>query len=104
MNAKLSFELNQDDVTVSDPEGLADRLAAFLRSNLRPDDADRDLIVMLVDRLFLGMCDDFDDEELLRGPEVQFSALTQDQIDSMKAMKSAAEKTTTKAKAAKAAR
>ena len=94
-----SFSLRKEDVVLCDPEGLADRLAEFLRANLRPDDSDRDLILMFVDRLFLGLCDDFDDEELVRGAHVQFTGLSQEQLASLRAMQAKAHESTAAAKA-----
>jgi len=85
-----SFSLLTADLVLSDPEALADRLAEFLRAHIRPDPTDRDLVLMFVDRLFLGFCDDFDDEELLRGAHVQFPALSKDQVASLRAMQARA--------------
>ena len=102
MKNRPSFELTPDDIHLSDPEALADRLAGFLRSSLRPDDLDRDLVVMFVDRLFLALCDDFDEEELLRGAEVKFCALTREKIDSIKGLRIAVSQGTTKARVVKA--
>jgi hypothetical protein len=88
-----SFSLHSNDVVLSDPEVLADRLAEFLRAHVRPDPTDRDLILMFVDRLFLGLCDDFEDEELMRGAHVQFPALSKDQVVSLRAMQARANET-----------
>jgi hypothetical protein len=85
-----SFSLRKDDLVLSDPEALADRLGEFSRAHVRPEDTDRDLQLMFVDRLFLGLCDDFKDEELMRGAAVQFTALSKDQVVSLRAMQAKA--------------
>jgi hypothetical protein len=85
-----SFSLREEDVVLADPEAFADRLAEFLRSQVSPDPTDRDLVLMFVDRLFLGLCDDFDDEELMRGAQVQLAALSKDQVASLRAMQARA--------------
>ena len=94
------FSLGKDDILLSDPEVLADRLAEFLRRNVEP--ADRDLIVMFVDRLLLGLCDDFEDEELMRGAQVKFAALSQEEVDSLRAMQTRADENRPEAVAARA--
>lgn len=85
---------------LSDPEGFADRLAEFLLTYIKPDQSDRDLILMFVDRLFLGLCDDVEDEELERGVQVQFPALSKDQINSLRAMQARTTETRPEARAA----
>jgi len=97
-----SFSLREDDVVLSDPEALADRLAEFLRAHVSPDPTDRDLILMFVDRLFLGLCDDLGDEDLIQGAHVQFAALSRDQLASLRAMQARANETRPFAMAAKA--
>jgi hypothetical protein len=99
-----TFALDKSDVVLSDPEALADRLAEFLRSELQPDETDRDLLLMFVDRLFLGLCDDFEDDELMRGAEVQFSALRGEQLESLRAMQARAREALHEAMAANAGR
>lgn len=81
-----AFSLRKEDIVLSDPEALADRLAEFLRAHVQPDDADRDLILLFVDRLFLGFCDDFSDEELMRGVQVDFPGLRKEQVASLRTM------------------
>jgi hypothetical protein len=97
-----SFSLRKDDLVLSDPEALADRLCEFLRAHVRPEDTDRDLLLMFVDRLFLGLCDDFEDEELMQGAQVQFTALSKDQVASLRAMQAEAHETLPEPMAAKA--
>jgi hypothetical protein len=97
-----SFSLREEDVVLADPEAFADRLAEFLRTELQPDETDRDLVLMFVDRLFLGLCDDFEDAELMRGAHVQFPALRGDQLESLRAMQARVRGTSSKALAATA--
>jgi hypothetical protein len=85
-----SFSLSPNDIVLSDPEALADRLAEFLRARLCPDDADRDLLLMFVDRLFLVFCDDLTDEELKRGAHIDFEPLNETQIASLRRMQARA--------------
>ena len=81
-----TFVLDKADTALSDPETLADRLAAFLHANICLAATDRDLLLIFVDRLFLALCDDFSDDELKQGARIQFEPLNDQQIASLRAL------------------